>query len=310
MTVLRIVERPQLRRPILLAAFGGWGDAGGAATGALGYLLGDPPPATCATLDPEACFDFTVERPVTRRGADGRWRLEYPELGAYALHRPGADRDLLIVRGPEPHNNWPTLARVLATFAADVGVETAFTLGAFIGPVSHRLTPIVRRTPNPTLDTWLASLGIEDTPYSGPTSFVTVLLHALDDLSVPAASLWAAGPPYLGAPNPAVSLALLEAAERALETSLDVGRLRGIATDFLRKVESALRENPGVADRLGRLFELGSSTEEHASTVVPDEPPDLPEGPPDLPSGRDLVEELERFLRGERGSDGDDAAPG
>ena len=311
MTVLRIAERPQLRRPILLAAFGGWGDAGGAATGALGYLLGDPPPAACATLDPEACFDFTVERPVTRRGADGRWRLEYPELGVYAVHRPTADRDLLVVRGPEPHTNWPTLARTLATFTADLGVETAFTLGAFIGPVSHRLTPIVRRTPNPTLDAWLAGLGMEDTPYSGPTSFVTVVLHALDDLSIPAASLWAAGPPYLGAPNPAVSLALLEAAERALDTNLDLGRLRGLATDFLRKVESALRENPEVADRLGRIFEIeATTTEEQASTVVPPEPSDVPEGPPDLPSGRDLVEELERFLRGERGSDGDDPPGG
>ena len=50
MSVLRIVERPSLRRPILLAAFGGWGDAGSSATGALAYLLGDPPPAACARV--------------------------------------------------------------------------------------------------------------------------------------------------------------------------------------------------------------------------------------------------------------------
>src|SRR5204863_1006468 len=137
---------------------------------------------------------------------------------------------LLIVRGPEPHTSWPTLARSIAAFATDLGVETAMTLGAFIGPVSHRRIPIVRRTPNATLDSWLASLGFEDTPYSGPTAFVTALLHALDEAAVPAASLWAASPPYLGAPNPAVSLALLEAAERVLDTSLGLGRLQGIAT--------------------------------------------------------------------------------
>jgi hypothetical protein len=308
-TVIRIVERPDLRRPVLLAAFGGWGDAGGAATGALGYLLGDPAPEPCATLDPEACFDFTVERPRTRRGADGRWRLDYPELGAYPLIRPAADRDLLIVRGPEPHTNWPTLARSLAQLAADAGVETALTLGAFIGPVSHRTTPLVRRTPNPTLDAWLASLGMQDTPYSGPTAFVTALLHALDDVAIPAASLWAASPPYLGSPNPAVSLALLEGVEKALETSLDLGRLRGMATDFLRQVEAALRENPEVADRLGRLFDL-TETEQERSRAAQPEPDDVPEGPPDLPSGRDLVEELERFLRGERRQEGDESSGG
>jgi proteasome assembly chaperone (PAC2) family protein len=296
MTALRVVERPQLRRPILLAAFGGWGDVGTAATGALGYLLGDPPPAACATLDPELCFDFTVERPVTRRGTDGRWRLDYPEISLYAVERPAHERDLLIVRGPEPHTSWLTLARSVATFATELGVEVAVTLGAFIGPVSHRRIPIVRRTPNPELDASLAALGFEDTPYSGPTAFVTALLHELDASGVPAASLWAASPPYLGAPNPASSLALLEATERALDAPLDLGRLQGVSTDFLRKVEAALRKNPEVAERLGRLVNLDPSDEPQESDA------DESEGASaELPSGRDLVDELERFLRDQRG---------
>ena len=296
MSVIRIVDRPDLRRPILLAAFGGWGNAGSAATGALAYLLGDPPPAPCATIDPEACFDFTVQRPVTRRGADGRWQLDYPEIGLYALHRPDAERDLLILRGPEPHTSWPTIARSVAAFAVERGVETALTFGAFVGPVSHRKIPIVRRTPNEQLDNWLAALGFEETPYAGPTAFVTALLHALDEAAIPAASLWAAAPAYLGAPNPSLSLALLEATERVLETELGLGRLQGIATDFVRKVESALRANPELADRLGRLVELDPSD----LIVEGEAPPSAEQTPSDLPSGRDLVEELEQFLREQR----------
>jgi predicted ATP-grasp superfamily ATP-dependent carboligase len=298
MSVLRIVERPDLRRPILLAAFSGWGDAGASATGALAYLLGDPQPPTVATVDPEVCFDFTVQRPVTRRGADGRWRLDYPEIGIFAVRRPDADRDLLIMRGPEPHTSWPSIARDVAAYAKELGVQTALTFGAFIGPVSHRNVPIVRRTPNESMDAWLAALGYEETPYAGPTAFVTALLHTLEDVEVPAASLWAAAPAYLGAPNPALSLALLEAAERVLETDLELSRLQGISSDFMRKVEGALRANPEVAERLGKLVELDPSdaiTEPEPEPEAPD-----PSTPPDLPSGRDLVEELEKFLRGER----------
>jgi predicted ATP-grasp superfamily ATP-dependent carboligase len=289
MTVLRVHERPTLRRPLLLAAFGGWGDAGSAATGAAGYLLGEPPPAPCASLDPEACFDFTVERPITRRGDDGRWHLDYPEIAFYALERPDADRDLLVLRGPEPHNNWPTLAGAIAGFVAELEVETALTLGAFIGPVSHRKTPLVRRTPDPAMNDRLALLGLDDTAYTGPTAFVTAVLHALHDRGVPAASIWAAGPPYLGSPNPAVSLTLLEGIERVAETSLDLGRLQGIATDFLRKVETALRENPEVAEKVGQMVDLEEQ-----------EPEAPPEGPPDLPSAGDVVEELERLFRESR----------
>ena len=299
MSVLRIVDRPVLRRPVLLAASGGWGDAGSAATGALSYLLGDPPPTPCATLDPEACFDFTVQRPITRRDATGRWQLEYPEIALYAVPRPDADRDLLIMRGPEPHAAWPTIARVVAQFANELGVETALTFGAFIGPVSHRRTPIVRRTPNEKLDAWLAALGFEDTSYAGPTAFVTALLHGLEEAGIPAASLWAAGPAYLGSPNPALSLSLLEAAERVLEMDLELGRLQGMSTDFLRKVESAIQANPDVAERLSRLIEQ-EPPDEPASSAPPSAEDDASAG--ELPSGRDLVEELERFLRGARGS--------
>jgi hypothetical protein len=296
MSMLRIDERPVLRRPILLAAFGGWADAGSSTTGALAYLLGDPPPAPFATVDPEACFDFTVQRPVTRRGPGGRWELDYPEIGLYALARPAMERDLLILRGPEPHNRWISISRAVAELSHELGVETALTFGAYIGPVSHRRMPIVRRTPNVKMDDWLAALGFEETDYRGPTAFVTALLHALEGVSIPAASLWGAAPAYLGAPNPALSLVMLEAAERALETDLELGRLQGISTDFLRKVESALRANPEVAERLGRMIDLELSEQ----TDEPDAVPDEPSGPPDLPSGRDLVDELERFLRGER----------
>jgi hypothetical protein len=57
-----------------------------------------------------------------------------------------------------------------------------------------------------------------------------------------------------------------------------------------------LRANPEVAERLGKLVDL-----DPADAIAEPEPeePD-PNTPPDLPSGRDLVEELERFLRGER----------
>ncbi|MBA2449908.1 MAG: PAC2 family protein [Chloroflexi bacterium] len=295
MSVLRVHHRPTVRRPLLLAAFGGWGDAGSAATGAVGYLVGDPPPDPCATLDPEACFDFTVERPVTRRGEDGRWRLDYPEIAFHVLERPEADHDLVLLHGPEPHNNWRTLARAIADYVAELEVETALTLGAFIGAVSHRKTPLVRRTPSSTMNQRLADLGMEDTPYTGPTAFVTAVLHALDDRAVPVSSVWAASPPYLGAPNPAVSLTLLEGVERIAETSLDLGRLQGLATDFLRKVESALRENPEVAERVGQMVDLEDQEQEQES-----EPP--PEGPPDLPVAGDVVEELERLFRESRGN--------
>src|ERR671935_2761571 len=87
-----------LRRPILLAGFGGWGDAGSAATIALRHVLGDATPPVSAMIDPSACYDFTVARPLSTRSQDGQhWSLEYPKVAFYPVPLPGADRDLLIL---------------------------------------------------------------------------------------------------------------------------------------------------------------------------------------------------------------------
>src|SRR5438132_13903793 len=85
-----------LRRPVLLAGFGGWGDAGSAASIALRHVLGDPAPPASAMLDPSACYDFTVARPLSTRSADGpRWSLHYTNVAFHPLRLPSTDPHIL-----------------------------------------------------------------------------------------------------------------------------------------------------------------------------------------------------------------------
>lgn len=290
MSILEVRERPVLRRPILIAGFGGWGDAGSGATSAIAYLLEDVEPEPFAWLDPEACFDFTVQRPITTRTPAGRWTLTYPRVQFYGLYRPNHDRDLVLLTGPEPHMNWLTLTRVVAEFSRDLGVEIAMTMGVFLGSVSHRSVSLVRRTLDPELERRLAQVGAVDTGYQGPTGFVTALVHAWTEIGLPAASVWAAAPIYLRAVNPAVAAALLGAIETVTGVSLDLGPLRDRAASFIREVDAMLASNPELANQLRQMIDLGPE-------------PGASESPStsELPSGQSLVEELERFLRERRG---------
>src|SRR5579884_2512668 len=182
-----------LRRPVLLAGFGGWGDAGSAASIALRHLLGDVAPPATAMLDPSACYDFTVARPLSTRSPDGRhWSLEYPKVAFYPLALPAAERDLLILLGPEPHFRWPELAPAIIAYARAAGVQSMLTLGAYVGPVTHKSAPVVRRTLDESLGSRLEALSLQDTDYEGPTAFVTALLHAAAAGGLSAASLWVA----------------------------------------------------------------------------------------------------------------------
>src|SRR5919197_761795 len=163
-----------MRRPVLLAGFGGWGDAGSAASIALRHVLGDPAPPASAMLDPSACYDFTVARPLSTRSADGRrWSLEYPKVAFYPLPLPGADRDLLILLGPEPHFRWPELAPAIINYARAAGVQSMLTLGAYVGPVTHHAAPVVRRTLDPALADRLSPLDPHDTEHGRPAAVGT-----------------------------------------------------------------------------------------------------------------------------------------
>src|SRR4030088_2396211 len=252
-----------LRRPLLLAGFGGWGDAGSAATIALRHVLGDATPPASAMLDPSACYDFTVARPLSTRSADGkRWSLKYPKVAFSPLPLPGAERDLLILIGPEPHFRWPELAPAIVNYARAAGVEAMLTLGAYVGAVKHHTAPVVRRTLDPGLGERLAELELQDTDYEGPTAFVTALLHAAAAGGITAASLWVATPPYLQAGNPVAALALLEATGKVTRLPLDADRLREVADSFLHDVEAALEEHPELAEQLKEMLEAEEDEED------------------------------------------------
>src|SRR5919199_949936 len=304
-----------LRRPILIAGFGGWGDAGSAASIALRHLLGDNGLPASATLDPSACYDFTVARPLTTRSEDGsNWSLEYPKLAFYPVVLPDGERDVLILLGPEPHFRWPEIAPALVDYALQAGAESMLTLGAYVGPVTHRVAPVVRRSLDAELNARLAALDMEDTEYEGPTAFVTALLHAANAEGVPAASLWVATPPYLQAGNPVAALALLEATGKVTQLPIDLERLREVADSFLRDVEAALEEHPELAEQLKEMLEAEEDEEEedrfdihgraHWRGPDPDRPP--PDAPPGLPSGKALVEAVEKYLRQRKSDDEDD----
>ncbi len=307
-----------LRRPVLLAGFGGWGDAGSAASIALRHVLGDPAPPASAMIDPSACYDFTVARPLSTRSPDGRrWSLEYPKVAFYPVPLPDAERDLLVLLGPEPHFRWPELAPAIINYSRDAGVESMLTLGAYVGPVTHHVAPVARRTLDLALGQRLEELELQDTDYEGPTAFVTALLHAAAAGGLTAASLWVATPPYLQAGNPVAALALLEATGKVTRLPLEIDQLREIADSFLHDVEAALEEHPELAEQLKEMLEAEEDEEDedgfelhgraHWRGPDPDRPP--PDAPPGLPSGKALVEAVEKYLR-QRKDDEDDLPPG
>ena len=208
MDELRLIERPSLDRPILVASFRGWNDGGQGATLATGYLAKLWGAERFAEIDPEGFFDFQATRPhVTLVDGMSR-RIDWPENALFHASVDG-ERDAVLLMGVEPNLRWRTFTDLVVGLAKDLGVELVVTLGALLADVPHtRPAPVTGTASDPDL---IERLGLQASRYEGPTGIVGVLHDACRRAGIPSASLWAAVPHYVSlAPSPRAALALCE----------------------------------------------------------------------------------------------------
>src|SRR3954471_2448933 len=112
----------------LVMAFGGWIDAGRAATGALRHLVRDLGAERVARIEAEEFFVFTQERPTVRMRDDGHRDIHWP-LSEFFAAPPAPGREgLLLFSGPEPHQRWQTYTKAFLDLAERCGVRQIVSL--------------------------------------------------------------------------------------------------------------------------------------------------------------------------------------
>lgn len=274
---------PSLRAPILVAAFEGWFDVGGAATGALEWLAERGSAHLVARLDPDEFYDFTERRPLTLVD-DGVRRIDWPTVDFFGLRIEGSDRDLLLAVGVEPHLRWRTFAEAVGEVARHCGAALLVTLGGVLAEVPHtRPFAVTGSTTDPEL---ARVLGLDPPSYQGPTGVVGVLHAHFQGYDTPTVSLRVAEPHYAsGSPNPKASRALLERFERVSGIATGWAALDEAADEWEERVNEAMHEDEEIVEYVENL-------ERRADAVIARE----------LPSPEDLAAEFERFLR-QQGSD-------
>lgn len=269
---------PQLRDPVMLAAFEGWNDAGEAASAAVAHLHRVWDGTPFVALDPEEYHDFQVNRPHVTLADDGRRRITWPTTRISWARPPGSDRDVVLVRGIEPSMRWMTYTRELLGHASDLGVQMLVTLGALLADVPHtRPIPVSSTTDDEEV---LNRLALERSTYEGPTGIVGVLQDAATRRAVPALSLWAAVPHYVGqSPSPKAVLALLGRVEELLGVPIPLGELPDDAEAWEHGVNELAGEDSEIAEYVRHLEEAKDTA-------------DLPEA-----TGEAIAREFERYLR-------------
>jgi hypothetical protein len=285
MDYVRWQDRPQLRRPVLIAAFEGWNDAADAASTAVRYLRDRWSARPFASIDHEDFYDFTSTRPQVRLVNGITRRIEWPETELSWAPLPGTSRDVVVLLGHEPQLKWRTFTELVVGVATELDVELIVILGALLADVPHSRP--VRVTGTAADAELVRRLGLGRSTYEGPTGIVGVLHDAFSRSHLPSASLWAAVPHYVAAtPSPKASLALLRRAVDLLSTTVDTEDLEIAVADYERQVDEVVAADDDVTAYVHRLESSADDDDVAEMETV---------------SGDALAAELERYLREQRG---------
>lgn len=277
----------------MIIAFGGWIDAGDAATGAMRHLIRHLSAPRLASIDPEAFFIFTQERPEARMTADGNRAIRWPRSEFYTWQPPGDQPGLLLFRGMEPNQLWRTYSNMFLDLAEQCGVKRIVSIGALLAGSPHtRPTRVTGRSTNPEWQAVLEEWGIYRRPtYQGPTGISTVLLEAAYQRGMSHLSFMGQAPHYLqGTSNPAVIQALLTHVNRLLDLGLDVSQLDAAVEAFRTKCDQLVADDTTTQAHVRQLEQEYDSEEEEEPSALDSE---------ELNSDQ-LMQELEDFLREER----------
>ena len=274
----------------MIIAFGGWSDAGEAATGLISHLLhslgSDDKSDLIAEIDSEEFYDFQVNRPLILIDDSLVRNLTWPGVEIFALSNSFGDRDFIIVRGVEPSMRWRAFASELLDFADDCEVSLVISVGSMLADTPHsRDIPVSGTGAHPEI---AERLGVEASRYEGPTGILAVIQDACVKRGIDAVALWAAIPHYAsGTPSPKAILALLHGLEDFLDLTLPQGELVNASAEWERNITLLVDDDSDLAEYVLTLEESKDSN------ALADD------------NGEVLAREVERFLRRQINVEGD-----
>lgn len=298
MAELNLTEQPDLEDCIVIAAWAGWPDAAESATRAVKELVRQLHAVKFGSIDHEQFYVFTEHRPMVANGPRGTRTLTWPSNEIYYYRPPAGSggRNALLIVGEEPDLRWGAYTGYLASVARSNGAKLLITVGALLDNVPHTRPPRVMGTTThenigSTLDPALPAISYPKPNYEGPSGITSAMIDAFSKHDIPAISIWGHAPHYLQVNyNPAIMMAILRELQPFLQVNLDFSSLEKQAEEFDKNLVKALEGQKDLSAYVQKLEER-FDTEEEAR---------------ERPPPRELMMELEAFLRSERTAESDD----
>lgn len=188
---------PELKSPILIAGFDGWGNAMDVSTEAVLFFINECKARSFARLDPDQFYRYDASRPVVNIEAGIMKHFMPPSGIFYAAPTRPRFNDLLLFRAEEPSLNWNRFVTDLISLCKAMRVCTIITLGSMFDsvlPSDRIISGIASQTEH---FEELKIRGMVPISYQGPSAIHSLIHVEAERAGISSISLWCHCPYYL-----------------------------------------------------------------------------------------------------------------
>ena len=263
-------QMPQLNKPILIAGFGGWSNAGNTAVKSVEYIIRKTRATLLADIDPDYFYQFTQNRPLIAIKEGRLQDVQLKKISFYFWPNKEGTNDLILVKGQEPDYRWPTFVEILFQLCKQWGVSLVVCLGGMYDDVLHTESMVSGVY---TLEEWRDFFGKNDISlidYEGPSGVHSLIMKRAEKENYPFVGFWGHSPLYLRGTNFRVVVRMVNLLASFSEFSIDTLELESALGEFEHQIEGILEDNAELKEHIANIKKIrrGELRKKDAPKVV------------------------------------------
>jgi proteasome assembly chaperone (PAC2) family protein len=194
---IQIDKLPDLKNPLLIAGFDGWGNALKISSGMAAYLVRKFKAQRFAEINPDLFFRYDEMRPVVHI-EDGVLKSVTPPGGTFYAAQTASDgRDLVILKSDEPQLRWSGFVQELFNLCSRLNIHSIITMGSMYDQVLHTDRIVSATASDAEMISMLRQKGVNSVSYQGPGAIHSTINAEGLRRNCVCISLWCHCPLYL-----------------------------------------------------------------------------------------------------------------
>ena len=196
-SAIQIDTLPDLKNPLLIAGFEGWGNALKISSGMAGYLVRKFKAQRFAEINPDLFFRYDEMRPVVHIEEGVLKNLTPPGGAFYAAQTASGARDLVILKSDEPQLRWSRFVQELFNLCNRLNIHYVITIGSMYDHVLHTDRIVSAIASDAAMISALRQKGVNSISYQGPGAIHSTIHSEALKRNCACMSLWCQCPLYL-----------------------------------------------------------------------------------------------------------------